>query len=176
MIIPISSIVKAWLVGQKKEDVFEALADLKLLADALGRDNLVRQFLLSPKIERAVKVSLLKSAGIHELVLKFINWLDLKLAWSDLPKYIAETEHYVANIDATLSAKVLSAIELSSQEKTTLQKRLTGASGESVRLETQVDPGIIGGLIVDFKGKRYDSSLRGRLNQMNKIVNNLKLA
>jgi F-type H+-transporting ATPase subunit delta len=64
------------------------------------------------------------------------------------------------------NATVTTAVELTPQESALIQQRLEASTGKSVRLATQVDPTIIGGLVVRVDDELIDGSVRSRLHQL----------
>ena len=69
------------------------------------------------------------------------------------------------------TAAVVSAVELTAEEKDTLQKRLEQRLGRTIRLECSVDPSLLGGLIVEVDGSVMDGSLKHRLHEIKEVMN-----
>ncbi|MFA7248876.1 MAG: ATP synthase F1 subunit delta [Dehalococcoidia bacterium] len=63
-------------------------------------------------------------------------------------------------------AVVTSAVELEPDRRAALERRLAEQTGRQVTVETQVDPGILGGLIVRIGDRLVDGSTRGRLRAL----------
>ena len=63
-------------------------------------------------------------------------------------------------------AVVTSAVELDSERRDALVSRLAQETGKLVTLETQVDPSILGGLIVRIGDRMVDGSTRARLRAL----------
>jgi F-type H+-transporting ATPase subunit delta len=70
----------------------------------------------------------------------------------------------------TVTATVVSAVELNETEKAALKQRLEKNSGNTVMLECTVDPSILGGLIVTVNGTVTDGSLRHRLREVKDVM------
>lgn len=88
-------------------------------------------------------------------------------------KRIREADLVVRDIEAALSdlgvllADVASSRELASETShaiTTFLKQTTGA--KDVHIRSHVDPYLLGGVRIDTPGKRLDTTLRHRLNQL----------
>ena len=62
-----------------------------------------------------------------------------------------------------VSATVTAAEELDADQQARLQGALERLSGAQVRLESRVDPSLIGGFVAQFGSHRYDASVRGQL-------------
>ena len=63
-------------------------------------------------------------------------------------------------------AVVTSAVELDDERRTALERRLAEQTGKQVTVETQVDPSILGGLIVRIGDRLVDGSTRARLRAL----------
>ena len=63
-------------------------------------------------------------------------------------------------------ATVTSAVELDAERQAQLERRLAEQTGKHVTVETQVDPSILGGLIVRIGDRLIDGSTRTRLRAL----------
>lgn len=63
-------------------------------------------------------------------------------------------------------AVVTSAVELDAERRADLERRLAQQTGKQVTVETQVDPSILGGLIVRIGDRLVDGSTRARLRTL----------
>ena len=82
-------------------------------------------------------------------------------------------EEYFALLDAfrrRSNAKVISAVELSDEEKSKIKAKLESIYKGEVNLEYSVDGSILGGLIVEINGKIMDGSLRHRLHEVKEVI------
>ena len=64
------------------------------------------------------------------------------------------------------SVKLTTATELSKEAVEAIRKKLAASSAtdDKVELQTLVDPGLIGGFVVEFEDKLYDASVAHKLN------------
>jgi F-type H+-transporting ATPase subunit delta len=69
----------------------------------------------------------------------------------------------LAAAKGTLAAHAKTATALSAKQKTDLTASLKKALGRTVKLETEVDPRLLGGLIVQVGSRMFDSSLKTQL-------------
>ena len=65
-----------------------------------------------------------------------------------------------------LKAQVISAVELDPDQVQALEQKVSAATQQDVQLETQLDPSILGGVIVRIDHTVLDGSLRGRLERL----------
>lgn len=102
---------------------------------------------------------------------------------SSFLKLLCETGHIrelFDMIDETLNllrlslgistAKVISAVELTRNEKDKLSENLEKKLGHRVELDCMVDKSLIGGIIVEADGKVIDGSIRYKLQNIKEII------
>jgi F-type H+-transporting ATPase subunit delta len=65
-----------------------------------------------------------------------------------------------------LPAEATSAVPLSEEQLASLKRALGRATGRDVELTTEVDPALLGGLLVRVAGQVYDGTVRGRLRAL----------
>jgi F-type H+-transporting ATPase subunit delta len=65
-----------------------------------------------------------------------------------------------------VEAKVVSASTLDAAMVERMRERLRGISGKEVVLQQEIDPQLLGGLLVELEGKIYDGSVRTQLEKM----------
>lgn len=81
-----------------------------------------------------------------------------------LPSIVQAFEHY-AKIDArAVTGEVISAVELSDTQRSTIVADLRQRYGSQIDLRFSVDPALIGGLIIRVGDQVLDNSLRTRLS------------
>jgi F-type H+-transporting ATPase subunit delta len=65
-----------------------------------------------------------------------------------------------------VTARVVSAHQLGAEQLKALETKLKAREGRTVKLTTDVDPELLGGLVVTIGSKRIDGSIRSRLNSL----------
>lgn len=81
-----------------------------------------------------------------------------------LPSVVQAFEQYGQGDTRALSGEVISAVELSDAQRTTVLGDLRGRYGQQLDLRFSVDPSLIGGLIIRVGDQVLDNSLRARLS------------
>jgi F-type H+-transporting ATPase subunit delta len=69
-----------------------------------------------------------------------------------------------------VAAEVKSAIALNEQQLAALKAKLKSTFGKDVRLDTKVDPSLLGGLVVKIGSRMFDSSLRTKLSNLKVVL------
>ena len=67
-------------------------------------------------------------------------------------------------------AHATTAVPLTSAEREALAQRLEASTGHPVELETDVDPELLGGVVVQIGDRLIDASVRGRLDALRKTL------
>ncbi len=109
---------------------------------------------------------------VHELVANLLDLLIDKRREEYIPEIIAVYGRLVDVHNNTIEVQVTSAVTLDHDEQTRLGKALERATGKRVRLRTDVDKQILGGLMVRIDDRLYDGSVRSRLDQLRREMAN----
>jgi F-type H+-transporting ATPase subunit delta len=112
---------------------------IRRIAEALGLERIIRNFLLVLTDHR-------RAGALAEVIDAFDLLLDERLGF--------------------LRAQVVSAYELTSQQRELLEAELAKLASSRVRMRFAVAPDLIGGATARLGSKVYDGSVRGRLANM----------
>ena len=82
------------------------------------------------------------------------------------PDIIRAFRAMLARERSETSAIVTTAAKLTESQLSALKQALTAALGKKVMLDEQVDPALLGGLVVKMDSRMIDTSLRARLNSL----------
>lgn len=85
---------------------------------------------------------------------------------SVLPDVLTEFMALKAELDKELEALITSAAALSEAEKTKIQKSLENRYQRKVRLNCQLDPSLMAGLVIKIGDDIIDASVRSKLNRL----------
>lgn len=138
-------------------------------ADVLNRNPEYRNLLLGGSLGRDDKLALIDRTLTGRGSELFVNFLRV-VAKHDrldiLPQILAETEVLWEKQSGKRRVQVKSAVELNESARQQIAGRLQETMGFTPILETSVDPGLLGGLVIRVGDTVYDSSLRSRLKQL----------
>ena len=112
--------------------------------------------------ERAIG-AVAERVGIRGLTGNFLRLLAKNRRLFALPGVIKVFHDMVARHRGEVAAEVTSAHPLSDDQLAALRTALKEKLDKNVRLETRVNPAILGGLIVKVGSRMIDTSLRTRL-------------
>jgi len=80
-----------------------------------------------------------------------------------LDEIVATYESLLDEKLGVVKARVTTALELDSKQREEIAARLNALTGKKVRMETFVDPSLIGGLVAQVGSTIYDGSIRQQL-------------
>ncbi|HBT01676.1 F0F1 ATP synthase subunit delta [Salipiger marinus] len=83
-----------------------------------------------------------------------------------LPHVLRKLREMIAAEKGEVTAEVISAVELSPEQRSQLAETLTARIGSDVKIKSTVDEGLIGGLVVKVGSKMIDTSIRAKLNSL----------
>jgi F-type H+-transporting ATPase subunit delta len=112
---------------------------------------------------RAVSV-LLDKAGIAGLANKFLRLVAENRRLFAINDIVRGYKAMVAKHKGEVTAQVTVAEKLSDARLAEIKSSLKSVTGKDVQVDVQIDPTIIGGLIVKLGSRMIDSSLRTKLN------------
>ncbi|HVZ69936.1 MAG TPA: F0F1 ATP synthase subunit delta [Rhizomicrobium sp.] len=166
------------LAGRYATAVFE-LAQEQNAVDATEQDFLTLKAMLaeSPDLLRLVGApvfssedqtkgmkAVLAAMQASPLTTRTVLLLAAKRRLFILADVIRSFEKMVERLRGEISAQVTSARPLSDAQTAELKNILRSKLGREARLETKVDPSLLGGLVVKVGSRMIDSSLRTKLD------------
>jgi ATP synthase F1 delta subunit len=157
----------------KEHDALDTVRDqIKAFADALNQDRELAIFFFSPYFSTEEKKD-----GLHRAVVGaepiFMNFLEALLERHRMPAIFRISARYEELWDEEnqlLAVEVTSAIELDESIVKSIGDRIGEQAGRKIQLSSQVDPDILGGIVLRVGNFILDASIRNRLNQLRKQV------
>ena len=151
------------LVSEQLGTVATAMAELPQLRSVIG----------NPQIDTESKAAVLAAAAGEpdDLVRNFLRLLAEKGRAGSVEGIHAELERIIARAEGQLKVTLTTAYELSEHEAKDIVERIERASGRRVDAVREVDPELIGGIVLQAGSLRADASVRGRLERMKQELN-----
>ena len=161
------------LAAEDKGETERVLAELASFAKVLESEPRLRLVLFSPEVERSRKKALvteLLSGQVSELFLRFLLVLIDANRQTLIREILGEYEKLLDQRLGRVRARTTTAVPLPDDLREKLRQTLARTLDAKVELYTNVDPEILGGLIVRVDGKVYDASVRHRLEMMRETL------
>ena len=145
-------------------------ADLDSLKTMIESSADLRRMVRSPVIRRAEQGKaidvVLERAQVQELTRRFVGVVAANRRLFSLEAIISAFKQQLAKSRGELTAVVSTAQPLSDAQKSALDASLRRAVGVKVAVETKVEPGLLGGMVVRIGSRMFDSSLRSKLQRL----------
>jgi F-type H+-transporting ATPase subunit delta len=145
--------------------VHEALGDF---AAAVAETPELRLVLRNPQLESSAKANILADlAGDDDPLFKnFLMLVAEKGRAGEIEGIAAEFERLMAREERRLTVELTTARELTDKEAHAIVAEIEKAAGRKVEATRTVDPGIVGGIVLQAGSYRVDASVRGRLERL----------
>lgn len=142
--------------------------DLAAFSEAVEENDALARFLTNPQVDPAAKADVLDelAGGGDDLLRNFLRLLAQKGRAGEIPTIREELEALVDLEQGRIAVELTTAHPLSDEEADALVQRIERASGRSVEATRDVDPNLIGGLVLRVGSLRVDASVRGRLERL----------
>jgi ATP synthase F1 delta subunit len=157
----------------KEHDTLDPVREqLAQFADAVAQSHDLQVFFFSPYFSSAEK-----RAGIARAVSgaepELVNFLELLAEKHRMPVIFRIRDRFDelwAEENKQLEVRLTSAVELDSEVVDRVRAEIERQTDRRIELESSVDEGIIGGLVLQVGNMVVDASLRGRLERLRKEV------
>lgn len=142
--------------------------DLGAFADAVEGSPELAAFLSNPQVDPVAKAGVLEeiSEGADELVRNFLRLIAGKGRAGQVAGIRDEFQALVDRAQGRIAVELTTAFELSDDEAAAIVSQIEQASSRSVEAVRKVDPGLIGGMVLQAGSLRVDASVRGRIERL----------
>ncbi len=157
-------------LARDEKQIDSVSKSLESLTEALAESPDLKRLVSSPVISRTeagrVIVALAPTLSIDPLTARFLGVLAENGRLSELPKVITLVRALSAAHRGETTAEVTTAHPLHDDQRTALAAQLKIRAKRDVSIDAQVDPSILGGIIVRLGSQMIDASIRTRLNTL----------
>ena len=129
-----------------------------------------RRLIESPLIDvttgTKAALAVLDQQGFGKHVHDFVGVISANRRLRALPEIVTAFADLVADRRGIITAHVSSAVALSDLQRQQLRARLIEAGYGNVNIQEQVQPDLLGGLVIRIGARLYDTSLKSRLQRL----------
>ena len=176
----ISGGIQASLAGRYAIALFELAAEQKQLdavaaslaaaRQGLDESDSFKALTTSPLIGREDKARAVAAAAeamkLDPITARFLGVLAKNGRLAQLPAIIRAFDTLAARHRGEIKAEVISAHPLDEGQVAALRDNLRTRMGRDIAVDLQVDPAILGGLVVKIGSRMIDGSIRTKLNNL----------
>lgn len=156
----------------KERNSLEAIkTDLDSFLAVLRGTPELRAVLKNPIISPDKKFSIIKEVfgpSVQEIVISFFKIVISKGRAEVLYETAKQFVNGYNQINGIIKASVVSAVQLTEENKTEVRRVVEQATQKKVMLETRVEPDLIGGFVLTVGDKQFDASLSSSLSKLKK--------
>ncbi len=137
------------------------------VANAMERDDRLRNFLEAPQIAAEQKNAVLAKAfedRAPRLFLRYLQRLVKNRRQMLIPQIANEYRDLVDEVEGRVHAQVTLAKPIDDEQRAAIARQLTQKLGRTVVPQVRVNPNILGGIIVRVGDRVMDGSVRRRLS------------
>jgi F-type H+-transporting ATPase subunit delta len=164
-------------VAQSQNIVTAVEEDLRAVVQAIRDNGEFANLLSHPNVDTSVKVSMLKNVfegKVSDAVLRTVTLLVERRRESLLPVLLLDYVRIVGEELGLAAAIVTTPAPLTQEEASSISEQFGKLTGKTIRVENVIDPSLLGGLTVRIGDRLYDGSLSGKLNRLQKTLNQAK--
>ena len=154
------------------------LQELAVLNESFENEPKFLHLLSAPNLSKEERCGILDQSfrgKVHPYVLNFLKILTEKgymRRFSDCCKAFRQLYNEDHGI---LEVFAYTAIPLTDDQKERLSQKLQAVTGKTIDLINRVDPGCLGGVRLDYDGKRVDGTVEHRLSSISALLKNTVL-
>lgn len=159
----------------REQGAVDALAgQVESLGAALKDSEDLRKLIASPLFSREQQENAIGAIagkmGLSPVLTNTLRLMARNRRLFALPQLVARLGELIAEARGEVTAEVVSAAPLSAEQERKLTETLAAKSGKTVKLNTRVDEGLIGGMIVKLGSQMIDSSIRSKLASLQNVM------
>ncbi|HEX3555030.1 MAG TPA: ATP synthase F1 subunit delta [Thermoanaerobaculia bacterium] len=149
------------------------LGELKELTEFLDQNPKVEHFLASQMVDeegRARVLDELFRGQASELLLDSLQVINRKGRLGQLRAIAESYRAALHDLRGWVDVHVRTAVPLDDAQRTQLLSTMAASTGRKPTLIERVDSGLIGGLVVEVEGKKFDASVASRLQDLSEAL------
>lgn len=160
-------------VAQQNDQVTKVEEDLQGVNEVVRQNADLKKVLHHPNIATSAKLEILKQAFQGKVSEAVFNVLQLLVERRRESLLVSLYDTYVTIANEALgqaNAIVYTAFPLSDADGKAIADQFGKLTGKKIRIESVVDPKVLGGIQVRIGDRLYDGSLAGKLERMQKTL------
>ena len=163
----------------KDEGLAESiLAQLLMLEDSFAKEPAFLQLLQSANLSKQERCSIIDDSfkeKLHDYVVNFLKILTERNYARHFSGCVQAYRRQYNLDNNILPVTAVSAVALTKEQTEKLSEKLAAITGKKIDLTNRVDPGVLGGIRLDYDGKRLDDTVSNRLDAVRAALRNTVL-
>jgi F-type H+-transporting ATPase subunit delta len=145
--------------------------DMKMIGQVIFENRELQHLLISPVVSNVRKKNILRlifKDRIHKLTLTFLDILVRKGREREIMEIAIQFDKIYLDYKKITRVEVTTAIALDTATQQRMMSNFKDKTHNTLQLEEQVDPEIIGGFVLKFDDYLYDASIKKTLSMLRK--------
>ena len=163
----------------REEGLSQAILEqLDVLAGSFTQEPEFIRLLGAPNLPKAERCQILDDCfrgKVEPYVLNFLKILTEKGYIRHFPGCVQRYRELYNQDNGILSVTAVTAIPLSGAQADKLTEKLQSITGKRIELINKLDPEVLGGMRLDYDGKRVDDTVSHRLDAVRNMLKNTVL-
>jgi len=159
-------------LSQESSQLNKIEEDMKSLSKLLSDSPNFKEMILSPTVTKENKKNVIfliaDKYNFSTILKKFLGFVATKNRLFFLSKIIESFLNLVSKNKGELKAKLISSKKLSDEDQKKIKEELSKDFKSPLNINYQYDPNLIGGLIVQVGSVMIDTSIKTKLNKLEK--------
>lgn len=151
----------------------QVLEQMETLDTAFSQEPDFLRLLATPNLSKAERCQLLDNSfrnKVHPYVLNFLKLLTEKGYARRFGDCVRQYRNIYNENHGIVSVVATTAVDMTQAQKDKLRAKLETITGKIVQLNCRVEPACVGGVRLDYDGKRIDGTVRNRLDAMKELL------
>lgn len=156
----------------------DVLRQLQSLQEAFDQEPGFIRLLCAPNLSKQERCAVLDKSfreGLHPYVLNFLKILTERGYMRSFADCCKAYQQIYNRDNGILEVRAVTAVPLQDGQKEKLTQKLTQITGKTICLINRIDPECIGGMRLDYDGKRIDDTVAHRLDTVRGLLKNTVL-
>lgn len=163
-------------LAQEQSQIDQIAKDVDVIAALVSAGGDFAAFIANATLRRDDQVAAMTAIARHlklsALTERFLGLLAAKRRLSVLPGIASAVKGLIAEQRGEITAEVTAAQALDQSQIAEISAHLKKVLGKDVKINLQIDPDIMGGLIIKVGSKLMDSSVRTKLERLHRALRN----
>jgi F-type H+-transporting ATPase subunit delta len=159
-----------YALAEEQNELARTIEEMAALGRLIEASGPLRALLASPLVDLATAsravADVLQRQGFGTIVRNFVGVVAANRRLPALAGFVAAFAALVAERRGVVVARVATAHPLTDAQRQQLRARLLETGLSQVEIVEQVDPSLLGGMVVAVGARLYDTSLKSRLQRL----------
>ncbi len=154
------------------------LDELAVLQQSFQEEPTFLRLMSAPTLSKQERCQILDESfrgKIQPYLLNFLKILTEKGYMRDFSDCCAAYRSCYNRDNGILPVSAVTAVSLTEAQTARLREKLAGITGKTIELTNRVDPDCLGGVRLDYDGKRLDDTVSHRLDAVRSLLKNTVL-